>query len=593
MNALLRCTRGFALLVVAAGGGQAQAPDSAAELVGLWKAEQRFGPDPRGKLTITGTAGGYTADIAGYTIPLSTRQDELWFELPNGDATFRGKPDATGAIRGFWLQSARGSFTPSGRTMAATPVTLVPAGPDRWTGNVAPLDDQQTFYLLVTRRSDGTLSALLRNIERDYGSLLGVRGLVRRGSEVILTGGRGAQNPDRELFTGTYDSALKVITLDFPYRGGSYDFRREDDEQSAFYPRGSRPGSYVYRVPPALNDGWPVASVEEVGIDRTTVERFVQQIIEMRPDSVNAPQVHSLLIARRGKLVVEEYFHGYHRDRLHNTRSASKSVTATIAGAAMFAGKPVQLSASVYQVMNGGATPRDLEPRKRAMTLEHLLTMTSGYFCDDNNDDAPGNESRLWEQTDEPDFYTFALKLPMASAPGEQAVYCSISSNLALGMLGRATGESPLYLFDRLLAAPLDIHHYAWGVDRALNPYGGGGMELLARDFMKFGQLMLDGGSWRGRRILSTEFVARAASPLTRIGQRGYGLLWWQEEKPYGGATVRGFAALGNGGQIVMVFPELELVVATNGGSYASGGWRFIGGDLIPNHILPAVRPMR
>jgi CubicO group peptidase (beta-lactamase class C family) len=240
--------------------------------------------------------------------------------------------------------------------------------------------------------------------------------------------------------------------------------------------------------------------------------------------------------------------------------------------------------------MNGGTFPPDLEPRKRAMTLEHLMTMSSGYFCDDNNPDAPGNENGMWGQTGEPDFHQFALRLPMATAPGEQGVYCSINPNLALGVVGRATGESPLYLFDRLVAGPLGIRHYVWALDRVRNPYGGGGMGFLSRDVLKFGQLMLDRGTWRGRRVLSGEFVSRAASPLASIGQRDYGLLWWPQAYPYQGRTVRGFAALGNGGNVVMAFPELDLVVATSGGSYASRGWRYPGGVLIPDFILPAVR---
>jgi CubicO group peptidase (beta-lactamase class C family) len=333
--------------------------------------------------------------------------------------------------------------------------------------------------------------------------------------------------------------------------------------------------------------------VEEVGIDRTSIERMVQHLLDMSMDSINAPQIHSVLIARRGKLVLEEYFHGEHRNKLHNTRSASKSVTAVIAGAAMLVGAPLKLSSPVYQVMNGGTFPRDLEPRKRAMTFEHLLTMSSGYFCDDNNESAPGNENGMWQQTTEPDFYTLALQLPMAAAPGEQAVYCSISPNLALGLVGRAAGESPFYLFDRLVAAPLGIEHYAWAMDRARNPYGGGGMALFSRDFMKFGQLMLDGGMWGGRRILPRDFFERATSSLQRIGDRGYGLAWWQQQYPYENRTVRGFAALGAGGQIVMVIPDLELVIATTGGSYISRGWRYAGGELIPNHILRAVRMAR
>ncbi|HEX8695332.1 MAG TPA: serine hydrolase [Longimicrobium sp.] len=567
---------------------RAQAGDPASDLVGLWKAKRRFGPDARGPLIVERTGAGYTADMMGFTVPVRVNDGELSFELPNREGAFRGRPRAGGAIRGFWFPGAIGG----GSLGAATPVTLLPKGRNRWSGQVVPLDDEQTFYLLVSRRPDGSLAALLRNIERDYGALLGVRGLVRTGNAIELVGRRGAQTRDTVLVAGSFDSARQVITLDFPYRGGSYDFRRDDDDQSAFYPRGRRPARYVYRVPPALDDGWATASVDEVGIDRAAVERLVQQLADMSMDSINAPQVHSLLIARGGRLVLEEYFHGEHRGKLHNERSGSKSVTATIVGAAMLAGAPLRLSTPVYQAMNGGAFPPGLEPRKRAMTLEHLLTMSSGYFCDDNDEAAPGREDGMWQQTEEPDFYAFTLKLPMATAPGEKAVYCSINPNLALGVAGRAAGESPFYLFDRLVAAPLDIGHYAWTLDRARNPYGGGGMAFFTRDFMKFGQLMLDGGTWRGRRILGREFVARATSPLYRIGERGYGLAWWREEKPYRNGTVQGFAALGAGGQIVMVFPELELVVATNGGSYSSRGWRYLGGELIPN-ILPAVRASR
>jgi CubicO group peptidase (beta-lactamase class C family) len=373
-------------------------------------------------------------------------------------------------------------------------------------------------------------------------------------------------------------------------RGGTYDFRRDDDPQSAFYPRGKNPSRYVYRAPPALGDGWITASVDQAGIDRAAIERAVQHLAEMSMDSINAPQAHALLIARGGKLVVEEYFHGEHRDKLHNPRSASKSVTATIIGAAMLAGAPIKLSTPVYQVMNGGSFPAGLESRKRAMTLEHLMTMSSGYFCDDNNDQAPGNENGMWDQEEEPDFYKFALKLPMAFDPGEKAIYCSINPNLALGVLGRAAGESPLYLFDRLVAGPLSIRNYAWALDRARNPYGGGGLALTARDFIKFGQLMLNGGTWQGRRILSEDFVKRASSPLTKIGDREYGLLWWPQEYPYMNRKVRAFSALGAGGQVVYVIPELDLVMATLGGSYSSRGWRYLTGEFITSFVLPAVK---
>jgi CubicO group peptidase (beta-lactamase class C family) len=561
---------------------QAQARDRVDDLVGLWKAKRDLGPDVRGPLLIKRNGANFTADMMGYTVPITINNGELSFDLTTGDGAggFRGKL-VGGVIHGIWFAS------PLGELSSATPVTLSPKGSNQWYGQVVPLDDTQTFYLLVSKRTDGTLAAFLRNIERDFGGLLGVRGVVRNGNRIGLVG-RGAQAPDSVVITGSYDTAQKIITLDIPDRGGSFDFTRDDDSLSDFYPRGKSPGRYVYRMPPALDDGWATASAEEVGIDRAGLERAVQRIVDMSMDSINAPQVHAVLVARRGKLVLEEYFHGEHRSKLHNERSASKSVSATIIGAAMLAGAPIKLSTPVYQVMNGGTFPANLEPRKRAMTLEDLMTMSSGYFCDDNNDNAPGNENGMWEK--QTDFYEFTLGLPMAYAPGDTAIYCSINPNLALGMLGRAAGESPYYLFDRLVAAPLGISDYAWPIDRARNPYGGGGMALFTRDFMKFGQLMLENGVWHGRRILSPKFVARASSSLKKIGGRDYGLLWWPQAFTVGSRKVTGFAALGNGGQIVMVFPELQLVVATNGGSYGSRGWRFVGGELISDYILPAVR---
>jgi CubicO group peptidase (beta-lactamase class C family) len=291
--------------------------------------------------------------------------------------------------------------------------------------------------------------------------------------------------------------------------------------------------------------------------------------------------------------VLEEYFHGFNRDMLHNTRSASKSVTATLTGAAMRSGTPLKLSSPVYEVMNAGAFPADLDSAKRAMTLEDLLTMSSGFFCDDSNDTAPGNENGMWEQTGERDFYRFYMKAPLDRKPGEKAVYCSGDPNLALGMVGRAAGENPLYIFDRLLGGPMKIHRYGWALDPASQPYGGGGMQLQLRDFMKFGQLMLNGGTWQGRKILSPDFVARASSPLKTLGSNTYhkyGYLWWGNEYPYRGRKVYAFAALGNGGQNVIVIPDLDLVLACFSGSYATRGYKRFSDELVPEMILPAVR---
>jgi len=321
------------------------------------------------------------------------------------------------------------------------------------------------------------------------------------------------------------------------------------------------------------------------------MENLIQRIIDTPMDSPDAPQFHALLIARHGKLVLEEYFHGEHRDKLHDTRSATKSLTSLVVGAAIEAGVPLKLSSPVYQVMNGGAFPPDVDPMKRTMTLEHLLTMSAGYFCDDTNDAAPGNEEVMGEQEAEPDFYRYTMGVPMATPPGENSVYCSAIANLALGMAGRAAHENPIDLFDRLIGGPMKIRRYNWGLDPAGNPYGGGSTAMLPRDFAKLGQLLLDGGMWHGRRIVSRDYARRAGSPLYHLRNIYYGYLWWIENVPYKNRTVRAISARGAGGQSVTVVPELDLVVTTLAGSFGSRKGMFaVSNHLTPKTILPAVR---
>jgi len=115
-------------------------------------------------------------------------------------------------------------------------------------------------------------------------------------------------------------------------------------------------------------------------------------------------------------------------------------------------------------------------------------------------------------------------------------------------------------------------------------------MQLLPRDFMKFGQLMLNGGTWQGRRILSHDFVARASAPLYHLRGITYGYLWWGIDFPYKKRTVHAFFAGGAGGQAVIVIPALDLVIATYAGNYSSKGTVNTSQNLPPRYILPAVR---
>src|SRR4029450_12581335 len=115
-------------------------------------------------------------------------------------------------------------------------------------------------------------------------------------------------------------------------------------------------------------------------------------------DSVSVMQTHGVLVARHGKLVLEEYFHGENRDKPHDSRSAAKSLTSVLLGAAIQSGvrepggAPLSAQTRVYQVMNGGKFPEGLDARKQKLTLEHLLTMSSGLDADGSKEDSTGDD---------------------------------------------------------------------------------------------------------------------------------------------------------------------------------------------------------
>ena len=558
----------------------ASAPE--AELVGLWEAKRHFGPEVRGVLELVPRDGALVARIGGYSAPVTLTGERNEFRLPEGRGTFRGKLVSRGEISGFWIQPK----SPLSDLEHSTPVTLRHVD-GRWRGEVKPLDQAFTFYLPVTRGEQGVLATYLRNPERNVGVFTRVKRLEREGERVRLVGTIGGRTDETTLAEGRYERGR--LTVPFPNRGGNYEFSKVAEGASPFYPRGKDAKPYRYAPPIPRDDGWPVASVDDVGISKAGIEAFIQRLIDTPMASVSASQIHSVLIARHGKLVLEEYFHGHRWDQPHDTRSAAKSLVAAMVGAAMHAGIKVSEATPVYETMLG-TLPAGMDPRKRAMTLGHLLTMTGGHFCDDNNDDAPGNEDKMQEQRREPDWYRFILELPMDRTPGEKLVYCSVDAHLAGGVLARAAGEPLPELFDRLVARPLRMGPYHVLLSPTGDGYMGGGSQFRPRDFLKVAQLMATGGTWQGTRIFSEEWARKSGAPLRDImrGQK-YGYLWNSSEYPYRGGTVRGIFAAGNGGQIFMAIPELGLAIAFTGGNYSDAALFIPQRKLIPEQILPAV----
>jgi CubicO group peptidase (beta-lactamase class C family) len=178
----------------------------------------------------------------------------------------------------------------------------------------------------------------------------------------------------------------------------------------------------------------------------------------------------------------------------------------------------------------------------------------------------------------------------MIRDPSQKSVYCSCQPNLAGAVLARKSGRWIPDLFRDLVAEPLQIRRYGINLTPAGQAYMGGGARFRPRDFMKFGQLMIDGGRWNGKQIVSADWAKTSAATHTHIGDREYGYLWWIAQYPYKGRTVRAFFAGGNGGQVVIAIPELDLVIAFYGGNYSDAVSLIPQRELVPQFILPAVQ---
>lgn len=239
-----------------------------------------------------------------------------------------------------------------------------------------------------------------------------------------------------------------------------------------------------------------------------------------------------------------------------------------------------------------GKVPPDLDPRKKAIALEHLLGMTAGFDCDDSGD-RPGDEDTMQDQTAEPDWYRYSLGVPMAWNSGDQIVYCSMKPNLAAGMLEKIAGEPLPELFHRLVAKPMHMRRYHLFLQPTGQAYGGGGHHFTTRDFMKLTQLYMNDGKWEGKQIVSREWARKSSSPLRVLSAASgqtYGLLWNSFKYPYKGRELYCYFPAGNGGQVYIGIPELGLLVAFTGGNYADRVLFRPQRNFVPEDILPAVR---
>ncbi len=320
--------------------------------------------------------------------------------------------------------------------------------------------------------------------------------------------------------------------------------------------------SYIYSKPKDLEDGWKTNDLKLQSIDTALIYKLFNQL----NDKEN--KIHSVLLVKNEQIIIEEYLNGQIPNQRHDLRSTTKSITSILMGIAIDKGFIENVNDPISKYLKTLSPTKNLDERKKKITIKHLLTMSTGLDCNDWDKKSKGQEDKIYKKSN---WLQYFLNLSMVNEPGNVSKYCTMGQVLATEIISQASGMTidkfaKKYLFDLL-----DINNVSWGHTSKKEIISSGKrLYMTSRDIAKIGQLILSNGKWNGEQIVSEKWIAESTTPKTKITGIDYGYLWWNipfkvNEKVFVSKT-----ATGNGGQYIIVFPELNMVAVFTGGAYNS-----------------------
>jgi CubicO group peptidase (beta-lactamase class C family) len=327
------------------------------------------------------------------------------------------------------------------------------------------------------------------------------------------------------------------------------------------YPHYDNPGkpASVSLAPDDTGDGWVASTPAAEGLN-------TQQLTGIYDSLRNGvfPGVDSMLVVRNQRLVAEGYFNGFDRDTVHELRSSGKSFISTLAGIALDEGL-IDLDDLLSQHIPDFEGYRNMDANKRAITLRHLLNMSSGLDCSDWDERSPGHEEKMYDSND---WIRFMLDLRMVAPPGTRASYCTGGVVLLARAVALRSGMRLDDYAQQRLLGPLGIQQSVWRHSPDGRATGATGFGLRPRDAAKLGALFAGQGLWNGVRVVSESWVSTSRQRATALRGQGYGYLWWKRTYEHAAQQLETIFAAGNGGNFIFYVPSHELVVTFTGSNY-------------------------
>lgn len=317
--------------------------------------------------------------------------------------------------------------------------------------------------------------------------------------------------------------------------------------------------------------GWKTSPPEKQGVDS---EKLAEMLERIKSQNIN---IRSVVVIRNGYVLLDACVHPYQKDSWHIIHSCTKSITSALIGIAIDKGYIESVKTPVLEFFPG-RTAANLDENKKNMTLEHLLTMSSGFQA---RDSYLYNWQGLAKMRASYDWTQYMLDLPMAKAPGTKFDYSNGVSFLLSAILQESTGINALDFAREHLFGPLGIHNIYWPSSPLGITLGWGGMRMKPLDMAKIGFLYLNRGIWEGKQVVSSAWVEASTREQIKSGtlSDGYGYQWWVDEDGY-------FMALGYSGQYIVVLPQQNIVVVFTSALHSFNF--FIPEMLLRNYIIPA-----
>lgn len=355
-----------------------------------------------------------------------------------------------------------------------------------------------------------------------------------------------------------------------------------------FYPRVTSSGlperDYTYQQPEKINDGWETASLKETVINPQKIDQMMLDIL-----NGNDSNIHSIVLIKNGKMVLEEYFYGYTRDTSHFLASVSKSITSILIGIAIDQKIASDVEAKAYEFFPEYTGTRWVD-QKYPITLHHILTMSAGLDWEANKFSRRDPLHTTYQMYDSGNPIAFVLDRDVIEAPGEKFNYNSGLTILLGGIVKNTSGQYIDDFAGQYLFSPLGISEYHW--DKFWNGHiqTDGGLHLRPRDMAKIGYMIMKNGKWKDRQIVSREWVAQSTKNQIDARGIGYGYQWWIGKTIVNNRTINVLFASGHGGQKIFIIPELDLVAVFTSRVFNSKGHSGPEGFLL-KYIIPSIVP--